>query len=422
MLIWKVQNPWTGLRGQLYDCFLEPTGGLYGCMLALEPLHIQLNLETAKIEIINSSQSDHERLCIRASVLRSGGSGEEIIYAQDNILVEANRKWCSTKIPTADLKGAVLLFMDLFQEKHGQGEVGNGNYADQNKCNHSSVGKSSGSSWEVWLPIGIYQKATGTAEELINTKIKVADGWSALMPSINQTDHISRNIYWQPEELFKTSTPTCKIGCGQNIFAGVSQRMGIGSIQASPICPAADFRVFKQWLHSSSVTPSTGESFQLDFEVSPFFGAIYNSDSLSNNSTTSGSIVQITNSHTDKYAMWVRVDVKVIKCDVGDRQSVTDLAAEPSVSGDKEEESKAQHQNIIGNDIINHNISDADAVFMAEFFPVIKPGEIINIYIMKHSQCCGQQQHFQNHQGPNTAPLLKVVISGLNIARSEICI
>lgn len=30
VLLWKIQNPWPGLRGQLYDFFLGQTGGLYG--------------------------------------------------------------------------------------------------------------------------------------------------------------------------------------------------------------------------------------------------------------------------------------------------------------------------------------------------------------------------------------------------------
>jgi hypothetical protein len=95
MLIWKVQNPWTGLRGQLYDYFLRPTGGmkrereiefisslyfnfsyfsyfllfinenkayfsdmiswgLYGAQSANEPLHVQLNLYRNALEIVNT--------------------------------------------------------------------------------------------------------------------------------------------------------------------------------------------------------------------------------------------------------------------------------------------------------------------------------------------------------------------------------
>lgn len=41
-LIWKTQNPWLGLRGQMYDWFLEPTAALYAIRSAAEPVHVQL--------------------------------------------------------------------------------------------------------------------------------------------------------------------------------------------------------------------------------------------------------------------------------------------------------------------------------------------------------------------------------------------
>ena len=50
VLIWKTQNPWAGLRGQLYDWLLAPTGGYYGAMLACEPIHVQLNLHTSQVQ------------------------------------------------------------------------------------------------------------------------------------------------------------------------------------------------------------------------------------------------------------------------------------------------------------------------------------------------------------------------------------
>ena len=46
VLLWKTQNPWAGLRGQLYDWRLAQNGGFYGVRCACEPLHVQLNLHT----------------------------------------------------------------------------------------------------------------------------------------------------------------------------------------------------------------------------------------------------------------------------------------------------------------------------------------------------------------------------------------
>ena len=54
-LIWKTQNPWTGLRGQFYDHLLDQTAGFFGCRCAAEPIHVQLNLSTCCIEASFSS-------------------------------------------------------------------------------------------------------------------------------------------------------------------------------------------------------------------------------------------------------------------------------------------------------------------------------------------------------------------------------
>ena len=53
VLIWKTQNPWPGLRGQMYDHLLDQTGGYFGVQHAAEPLHVQLNLNTYNIEVSN---------------------------------------------------------------------------------------------------------------------------------------------------------------------------------------------------------------------------------------------------------------------------------------------------------------------------------------------------------------------------------
>ncbi|CAM6101571.1 unnamed protein product [Calypogeia fissa] len=55
VLIWKTQNPWSGLRGGLYDFLLAQTGGFFGTQSAAEPVHIQLNLATNFVEIVNTT-------------------------------------------------------------------------------------------------------------------------------------------------------------------------------------------------------------------------------------------------------------------------------------------------------------------------------------------------------------------------------
>lgn len=55
VFVWKSQNPGTGLRGQLYDWYLDQTGGFYGTKSACETIHVHLNLDTSKICVVNHS-------------------------------------------------------------------------------------------------------------------------------------------------------------------------------------------------------------------------------------------------------------------------------------------------------------------------------------------------------------------------------
>ncbi|MBR9998569.1 MAG: glycosyl hydrolase [Cyclobacteriaceae bacterium] len=54
-IIWKTQNPWTALRGQMYDWYLDPNAGLYGLHHGSEPLHIMYNPVTHMIMVVNNS-------------------------------------------------------------------------------------------------------------------------------------------------------------------------------------------------------------------------------------------------------------------------------------------------------------------------------------------------------------------------------
>jgi hypothetical protein len=68
VLLWKSQNPWTGLRGQLYDWYLDQTGGFFGVRHAAEPVHIQLNLNNNAVIAINNLFHDLTNVTARARI------------------------------------------------------------------------------------------------------------------------------------------------------------------------------------------------------------------------------------------------------------------------------------------------------------------------------------------------------------------
>lgn len=68
MLVWKNQNPWTALRGQFYDVFLDQSGGFYGYMHGAKSLHLQLNLNDSAVCLVNQTFQDEKELKISAEL------------------------------------------------------------------------------------------------------------------------------------------------------------------------------------------------------------------------------------------------------------------------------------------------------------------------------------------------------------------
>ncbi|WP_205508994.1 glycoside hydrolase family 2 protein [Longitalea arenae] len=54
-IIWKTQNPWTALRGQMYDYYLDPNACLFGLRAGSEPVHVMYNPTDGMVTIVNNS-------------------------------------------------------------------------------------------------------------------------------------------------------------------------------------------------------------------------------------------------------------------------------------------------------------------------------------------------------------------------------
>ena len=66
VIIWKTQNPWTALRGQMYDCYLDPNAGLYGLRHANEPLHVMCNPANNMLMVVNHTFHPYHDLMVQA--------------------------------------------------------------------------------------------------------------------------------------------------------------------------------------------------------------------------------------------------------------------------------------------------------------------------------------------------------------------
>jgi hypothetical protein len=74
VLLWMSHPCWPSFVWQTYDYYFEPTAGYFGSKKGSEPLHIQWNAATDKIEIVNYSAGRVPGLTARAELLNIDGS------------------------------------------------------------------------------------------------------------------------------------------------------------------------------------------------------------------------------------------------------------------------------------------------------------------------------------------------------------
>ncbi len=73
ILIWKTQNPWTALRGQMYDWFMDVNASLYGTRKGCEPLHPFYNIVSRQVTMLNTSLTAHDNLKVKAEIFNRDG-------------------------------------------------------------------------------------------------------------------------------------------------------------------------------------------------------------------------------------------------------------------------------------------------------------------------------------------------------------
>ena len=74
LLIWMSHPAWPTFVWQTYDYFFEPTAAYFGAKKASEPLHIQWNMATDSVEVVNYSGGNAKGLTARAEIRNMDGA------------------------------------------------------------------------------------------------------------------------------------------------------------------------------------------------------------------------------------------------------------------------------------------------------------------------------------------------------------
>lgn len=72
--LWRSQCGWTGLKGFLYDYYLEPTAGLFGARIAGAPVSVHINLANYNVTVVNNTPTElPEGIFVECSFCYEGG-------------------------------------------------------------------------------------------------------------------------------------------------------------------------------------------------------------------------------------------------------------------------------------------------------------------------------------------------------------
>jgi beta-galactosidase/beta-glucuronidase len=97
VIIWKTQNPWTALVGQMYDVYLDPNACLFGLREGAQPVHVMYDPIKRNIEVLNNGFKATPVLEVAAFL--ADLKGDIVARADTYITVPASKVVVSSKVP-----------------------------------------------------------------------------------------------------------------------------------------------------------------------------------------------------------------------------------------------------------------------------------------------------------------------------------
>lgn len=93
VIIWKTQNPWTAMRGQMYDYYLDVNACLYGLRNGSEKLHAMCNPVDGTLMLVNNGFDPVSNLTLVANWIDMDGKNS--LIKQETSSIDAS---CSKKL------------------------------------------------------------------------------------------------------------------------------------------------------------------------------------------------------------------------------------------------------------------------------------------------------------------------------------
>lgn len=103
-IIWKTQNPWTALRGQMYDYYLDPNACLYGLRNGSEMLHAMCNPVDGMVMTVNNAFRYYHDVMLQVKTYDLAGKETLVSQVFCDISPTSVQKYFSVKKEMDSLK------------------------------------------------------------------------------------------------------------------------------------------------------------------------------------------------------------------------------------------------------------------------------------------------------------------------------
>ena len=93
VIIWKTQNPWTALRGQMYDYYLDVNACMYGLHHGSEPMHVMFDPVENMVMIVNNTLRYQRDMMLEVRTYDMEGKERKITDVYEEIGPSTVRKY-----------------------------------------------------------------------------------------------------------------------------------------------------------------------------------------------------------------------------------------------------------------------------------------------------------------------------------------
>lgn len=112
-IIWKTQNPWTAMRGQMYDYYLDPNACLYGLRTGSEPFHVMYNPVDGMVTVVNNTFKTRRSIMLVVKTYDMAGKDSLLTQSFISIGPSAVQKIQPLKKEVDELREKQGIFLSL---------------------------------------------------------------------------------------------------------------------------------------------------------------------------------------------------------------------------------------------------------------------------------------------------------------------